>query len=195
MSKPNFEIRLDAEQSSAARALRQLVKRTIEGIFELGEAENGLDADGRPHADGYVERAVTRALEPMIQRVLLDVLGVDNRWSRVEIRGDSALGTAVKRRAETHAEKLVGEFIETKGWPKLSASDTKALAQSAKDAMREELHKRIVTLATERAAQIPNETLLPLVDQVLFDKYPVLKALEAMNRLGAEDSSKDSEPR
>lgn len=192
MSKPDFQIHLDTEQSSAARALRQLVKRTVEGIFELGEAEDGLDADGKPHADGYVEQAVTRALEPMIQRVLLDMLGVDNRWSRVEIKDDGALGKAVKRRAETHAEKIFDEFIETKGWPKLSASDTKALAQSAKDAMREELHRRIVTLATERAAQIPNETLLPLIDQVLFDKYPVLKALEAMNRLGAEDSS---EPR
>lgn len=193
MGKKEFTIELDTNQSSSARSLRQLVKQTIDGIFDLGEAQDGVDEDGRPYSDAYIEEAIRRAIEPIIRDVLLETLGIDRRWSRVVIKDDSPLGRVVCDRAMSHAKNVVDEFIATKGWPKLSASAMKAVEQHAKDALHEELQKRIVDLAVERAAQIPNETLLPIVDEVLFARYPILKKLEALNRLGTTTDAETQE--
>lgn len=173
------------EKSRGYASLKSLVR---EIVFEsLGRVE------GEDHEfdDTVLKELVRMSIGPMLRKVVLVVLGIEEDWGKVRLSSNSLITNALQGKMREHAKAVVDEHVAKDGLPKLEGDhELKKLIGGVeyelRSAFREELRARIKKIAQERVEAIPRDVLLPLVDDVMMESYPALRRLEALRRLDGE---------
>lgn len=173
------------EQSRGYASLRVLVK---EIVFESLGRVDGKDSE---FDDAVLKEVVSAAIGPLLKKIVLAVLGIEEDWSRVRIRSESPISGVLQQKMREHAKAIVEEHVKANGLPALEGEcNLKTLLGSIdhdlRAAVRDELRTRIKTIAKERVEAIPREVILPIVEQVMLESYPAIRRLEALRRLEGE---------
>lgn len=173
------------EKSRGYASLKSLVR---EIVFEsLGRVEG----DDGEFNDTVLKEIVHMAVGPMLRKVILSALGVEEDWGKVRLSSNSIITSALQGKLREHAKTIVDEHVAKDGLPKLEGDHElkkliSGIDHELRSALREELRTRIKKIAQERVETIPREVLLPLVDEVMMESYPALRRLEALRRLDGE---------
>lgn len=147
----------------------------------------------QPELDEWLRRKIADRLMSKIDATLLSLIGIEQDFGgafRMK-SGFTPLGSRLADRAKAIAVELVDKWLEKHEQGVVKSVSLEGVERNFKyeldTATKKAVANRIAAIAKQRAENIRIEVLEEAVDRAMFNAFPVLRCMEAAERLGAKN--------
>jgi hypothetical protein len=162
------------------------------------EPKSGLPDDPKS-LDRWMRRAITERLLGKLDQIMLDLVGIESSYGgyRLKSGNGTALGTRLADKAKAIAVEVADKWVADHGSAPIKELEREDMVRHFKyeleSATKKAIEARIATIAQQRAAHIRTEVLEAAVDRAMFEAYPILRRMDAAERLGAKTETEAAE--
>lgn len=147
-----------------------------------------------PDLDAWLRKKIAERLLGRIDTVLMDLIGIETSFGSYRLKsGGTALGTRLAEKAKALAVELADKWVVENAGSVVKEMKLEEMWRHYKyeleKATKAAIEARIAVIAKERAEHVRTEVLEAAVDRAMFDSYPILRRMEAAERLGAKTES------
>lgn len=152
-----------------------------------------LAPESEADLDAWLRRRISERLTHKIDQILLDLVGIEQPSFGGGLRlksGTTALGVRLAEKAKAMATEVADKWVaDNAGFALKEMKIDEMLYRFRSElevATKKAISDRIAVIAKQRAEHIHAEVLEAAVDKAMFDTYPVLRRMDAAERLGAK---------
>jgi hypothetical protein len=182
----------EAEEDRYRRAVQDWNEQDRQRIQELSRPYPERAVKTEVDLDAWLRKKIAERLLHHIDSIILDLIGIEMSFGAYRLKGGggSTLGQRLVEKAKAFAVELADKWVadNASSVPKeMKIEDLhRHYKYDLEKATKAAIEARIVIIANERAEHIRTDVLEAAVDKAMFDSYPILRRMEAAERLGAK---------
>jgi hypothetical protein len=148
--------------------------------------------------DRWLRQTITARLLHKLDAVMLDLIGIETGYGQWRLKsGGSTLGKRFSEKAQAMAVEIADKWLDdnaNKPATEMKLDDvSRHYRYELEAATKKAIEARIAVIAKERADHIRLEVLEAAVDRAMFEAYPILRRMDAAERLGAKTETEAAE--
>lgn len=163
------------------------------GVVRQYPERRKLAPESQADMDAWLRRRISERLTNKIDAVLLELVGIEQSFGgslRLKRSGETAFGARLAEKAKAMATEVADKWVADNASLALKEMEIDDLLyrfrHELEAATKKAIADRIAIIAKERAAHVHSSVLEAAVDKAMFDAYPILRRMDAAERLGAK---------